>query len=303
MTGFRRIVCLLLAGILLTACAADPRERDPAGNAEEGGYRSYRSEGLRIGIRKVVDEEEQQTYYVADIRISDVRYFRAGFANGAFGGGTEDAESFSRRENAVLAINGSFNTGLVIHDGIVYQQPDDKHDAILLLFRDGSMEAIPREAFDLAEAQRKGVVHAWQFGPLLVHEGQPNTAQAPGSYGIRHSRILFGYYEPGHYVAVAVDGRRKDAVGMDLDDMVALMTQLGCTEAINLDGGLSAIMTFMGETVNDPPKNRSDGSGGRYLADMLLFAEYDGKGNAPALDTLRERAPENDPAKERNHQQ
>ena len=136
-------------------------------------------------------------------------------------------------------------------------------------------------------------MHAWQFGPLLVHEGQPNRTQEDGAFGIRHSRILFGYYEPGHYVAVAVDGRRKDAIGMDLMDMVDLMTSLGCREAMNLDGGLSAIMTFMGETVNDPPKNGVDDGSGRYLADMLLFAEYDRDGNAPALETLRAQAPGN----------
>ncbi len=286
-----RIVWLFTAALLL-ACAAKP-EQEPVNESDADLYRSYHGDGLRIEIRKVVDGEAQQTYYIADIRIDDVRFFRAGFANGAFDHGTEDAESFSRRENAVLAINGSFNAGLVIRDGILYQMPDDKHDAILLLYRDGSMEALPKDGFDLAAAQERGVVHAWQFGPLLVHEGRPNRTQEAGSFGVRHSRILFGFYESGHYVAVAVDGRRKDAIGMDQNDMVDLMTSLGCKEAMNLDGGLSAVMTFMGETVNDPPKNGLEDGNGRYLADMLLFAEYDTDGNAPALETLRAQEPEN----------
>lgn len=285
-----RIAWLLLLAALFPVCTAKPGQA-PVSN-EADAYRRYQSDGLCVEIRKVVDEEAQQTYYIADIRISDVRFFRAGFANGAFDHGTEDAEAFSRRENAVLAVNGSFNAGLVIRNGILYKEPDDRHDAILLLYADGSMEALPREAFDPKAAQERGVVHAWQFGPLLVHAGQPNTAQTPDAYGVRHSRILFGYYEPGHYVAVAVDGRRKDAIGMDFRDMVDLMTSLGCKEAMNLDGGLSAIMTFMGETVNDPPKNGADGNG-RYLADMLLFAEYDTDGNAPALETLRAQEPGN----------
>ena len=282
----------LFAAVLLAACAFRP-EQEPFRETDAGEIRRYESDRLCIEIRKISDAQAQQTYYVADIRMTDVRCFRAGFANGAFDHGTEDAESFSRRENAVLAVNGSFNAGLVIRDGVLYQEPDDKHDAILLLYRDGAMEALPKKDFDLAAAQEKGVVHAWQFGPLLVHEGQPNRTQEDGAFGIRHSRILFGYYEPGHYVAVAVDGRRKDAIGMDLMDMVDLMTSLGCREAMNLDGGLSAIMTFMGETVNDPPKNGVDDGSGRYLADMLLFAEYDRDGNAPALETLRAQAPGN----------
>lgn len=272
-----RIACLLLAGALLFACRASLPE--PSSDV----FRRYESDGLCVEIRRYADEEARQVYYVADIRLSDIRFFRAGFANGAFGQGTEDAEAFSRRENAVLAVNGSFNTGLVIRDGVLYQQADDKHDAILLLYRDGSMEALACEDFDLAAAQAKGVLHAWQFGPLLMHDGKPNRTQAQGSFGIRHSRILFGYYEPGHYVAVAVDGRRKDAIGMNFDEMVDLMEGLGCKEAMNLDGGLSAIMTFKGETVNDPPKNGA-GSGGRRLADMLLFGKYDAEGSVSPSD-------------------
>ena len=71
-------------------------------------------------------------------------------------------------------------------------------------------------------------------------------------------------------------------------EMVELMQSLGCQEAMNLDGGTSAIMTFMGKIINDPPGDDKDGDGkgGRNLVDMLLFAAYDANGDAPALDTI-----------------
>lgn len=281
---------------------AEPADRDngfsgfPTVDTGADADWSYQSDELRIAIRRFEDAEDKQVYYVADVWMKDLRSFRAGFANGAYNRGTENAESFSTRENAVLAINGSYNMGLVVHDGKLYRSLDERHEAVMALYQDGSMEALPREAFDLDAAMQKGLVHAWQFGPLLVHDGKPNEAESFGSFGIRHSRIMLGYYEPGHYVAVAVDGRRRDAIGMDANDMIELMTSLGCREAINLDGGLSAIMTFMGKTVNDPPSPGADdgASGGRNLADMVLFAQYDLDGVAPPLDTLEARTPAGD---------
>ncbi len=278
-----------LSGILAALCAcmllACARPSAPAPSVQDGAAgdrfpaydtgadadRSYQSDTLRIAIRRFADEENRQVYYVADIWLRDLRSFRAGFANGAFGAGTENAEDFAKRENAVLAVNGSFNTGLVVHDGTVYQPLDDRHDGVMALYRDGSMEALPLAAFDLDTALRNGLVHAWQFGPVLVHDGQPCIPDGSDTFGVRHARIMFGCYAPGHYAAVAVDGRRTDAIGMDEADMAALMYALGCKEAINLDGGCSAIMVFQGETVNDPPRTGTDGTSGRNLLDMLLF--------------------------------
>lgn len=304
MTRRKRTIGAMLLPVLLalTACAA-PKTPESAAQADRPpiveepalcGFSDeervtdadlrYESDTLRIAIRRYEDPENRQIYYVADIRMRSIRSFRAGFANGAFNRGVENAEAFSLRENAILAINGSFNTGLVVHDGTVYQMPDDRHDGILILYRDGSMEAIGREAFDLAEAREKGMLHAWQFGPVLVHEGKANPALLTDGFKARHARILFGCCAPGHYVAVAADGRRKDAIGMDERDMAELMVSLGCTEAMNLDGGCSAIMTFMGKTVNDPPQTGADDpdGGGRNLADMLLFAAYDTDDGMPS---------------------
>ena len=68
-------------------------------------------------------------------------------------------------------------------------------------------------------------------------------------------------------------------------DMGELMASLGVQEAVNLDGGDSTYMVFMGEVINTPSSvdNNKDGSLDRKLFDMLLFAEYDADGNAPAL--------------------
>ena len=68
------------------------------------------------------------------------------------------------------------------------------------------------------------------------------------------------------------------------------MHELGVQEAINLDGGISAVMVFMGEIINRPEarwdEKKQTHVYGRPLVDMLLFAEYDAQGQAPDLSTV-----------------
>jgi exopolysaccharide biosynthesis protein len=50
-----------------------------------------------------------------------------------------------------------------------------------------------------------------------------------------------------------VDGRqRRLSVGMTLDELSAYLVELGCTDAMNLDGGGSATLWFNGLIRNRP---------------------------------------------------
>ncbi len=246
---------------------------------------SYQSDELRIAIDVVEDPDFMQVYYVADIWIRNIRSFRTGLANGAPRSGREAADSLAQREHAIVAMNGDFVKFLAIRNG-EYIKGNLSKDDLCVLYNDGTIRIINpnRERFNPKAEIENGAVHAWQFGPTLVHEGVP--AEGFSEYGTRHPRCILGYYEPGHYVLVTVDGRTKTAIGMNVYEMVELMHSLGCVEAYNLDGGTSAVLTFMGEIISNPSGSGNDGEGGRNLADMLIFAEYDEAGNAPALDTI-----------------
>ena len=153
----------------------------------------------------------------------------------------------------------------------------------MVLYNDGTMKAynVSKDGFNLTREMKKGIRHIWQFGPVLVQEGKGTLKS---KYRTRHPRNIIGYYEPGHYVLVTVDGRTKKAIGMTEEEEVELMLSLGCQEAMNLDGGTSAVMTFMGKIISSP-SNMGTGraEGGRKLLDMVLFGEFDAEGNAPAL--------------------
>jgi len=87
----------------------------------------------------------------------------------------------------------------------------------------------------------------------------------------RNPRSALGYFEPGHYCFILVDGRQPGySDGLTLEDLSQVFYDLGCTVAYNLDGGQTAVMAFMGEETNIPYE------GGRQTSDILFIAENEG---------------------------
>jgi Phosphodiester glycosidase len=86
-------------------------------------------------------------------------------------------------------------------------------------------------------------------GPTLVHQGR---AMAWPGIHIRHPRTAVGWNKQ-HLFLVEVDGRQLNlSLGMTLPELANYMVKLGCTEAMNLDGGGSATMWVYGNVMNSP---------------------------------------------------
>ena len=68
-----------------------------------------------------------------------------------------------------------------------------------------------------------------------------------------------------------VEGRLADSPGCSVVDVAAKMVDYGCVQALNLDGGTSAIMYYKGEYVT----RRSDTAspGGRTLPSAWVYKE------------------------------
>jgi exopolysaccharide biosynthesis protein len=109
-------------------------------------------------------------------------------------------------------------------------------------------------------------------GPRLLTAGKPVEAEAASYadsfYKARHPRTALGWRSDGKFVLVTVDGRQpQKSVGMTIPELAALMHELGCVEALNLDGGGSTTMVVSGKVVNSP----SDATGERAVSDALLL--------------------------------
>lgn len=90
-------------------------------------------------------------------------------------------------------------------------------------------------------------------GPLLVIEDVIPTAHfnSIGSHcTARHPRSAVGITAANHLILVTADGRTDMAYGMSCDELAQVMQQLGCSDALNLDGGGSTTLWGAGEMFN-----------------------------------------------------
>lgn len=91
-------------------------------------------------------------------------------------------------------------------------------------------------------------------GPRLVVDGKPmNGWKSPNQ---RHPRTALGWNKDFIYLLL-VDGRQPGrSVGMSFQEMADYFIKIGCTHAMNLDGGGSASMWLLGQVVSSPSEGQ-----------------------------------------------
>ena len=95
-------------------------------------------------------------------------------------------------------------------------------------------------------------------GPVLISEGMIRITnneerKFPGKALLdRHPRTAMGYTRDGKLIVLAVQGRMKNAIGATLGELAELLYELGCYEAINLDGGGSSCLLINGKETIRP---------------------------------------------------
>ena len=225
-----------------------------------------------ISITVTEETTGRITYYVADIYVRDITCFQSALARDTYGSGFRDSISdMATLNSALLAVNGDYygntNEGVVIRNGVIYRANRTDCD-VCVLYYDGTMKVMPGSSFSVEDAVNDGAWQAWTFGPALLDtDGSVLTSFASTRRIISaNPRTAIGYYEPGHYCLVVVDGR-GDSAGITLPELSQLFADLGCTAAYNLDGGNSSIMVWQDAVINEPS------GGGRESSDALLIAE------------------------------
>lgn len=231
---------------------------------------SYRSGNVNISLHQY--EYDESVVYLADIYIKDIECFKTAFAEDRFGQGiSERQEAINKRARGILAVNGDYygarKDGVVIRNGELYRDKKVTMD-VCVLYWDGTIETYSKSEFDAREAMENGAYQAWHFGPrLLDSEGKPMRRFSNASLGPRNPRTVLGYYEPGHYCFVVVDGRSNASEGLTIKVLAKLMSQLGCKRAYNMDGGGTSTMLIGDKVVNNPS------GGGRNCSDIILITE------------------------------
>ena len=114
-------------------------------------------------------------------------------------------------------------------------------------------------------------------GPMLIRKGMTVPQRDDRTFVThRHNRTALGMRPDGTTLLVVADGRFKhQAEGLSLPELEMVMRWLGCTEAINLDGGGSSTMYVQGKphggVVNYPSdNNQHDHEGQRPVSNAIL---------------------------------
>ncbi|MBQ9263594.1 MAG: phosphodiester glycosidase family protein [Clostridia bacterium] len=170
----------------------------------------------------------------------------------------------------------SYAIGVVIRDGQIFYDKPKKSSSlppldVMAFYPDGNVTVHQNNTTTAKKLVAAGATDTVSFGPILVENGaiSPRAAQ----FGeVLNPRTAFGMVEPGHYVAVVADGRLKKAEGIEgvtCQWMAEKMMELGCDTAINLDGGATCTMIFMGQRLNKIGNYGSGAAGNREQNELL----------------------------------
>ncbi|MCF7825251.1 MAG: phosphodiester glycosidase family protein [Candidatus Marinimicrobia bacterium] len=103
----------------------------------------------------------------------------------------------------------------------------------------------------------------WSFrdilgaGPILIRHGEefiPVNEEVFFGTSIPevHPRTAAGVTSDGDLILLLVDGRQLISRGVDLPELAHILLELGCEDAINLDGGGSSALVVNGNLLNRP---------------------------------------------------
>lgn len=238
----------------------------PTSDTGANALYSYQSDTTRIAIQKV--QENGTTYFVADVWVKNIDAFHTALAKDTYGRGIHEMPlEIANTNHAAFAVSGDYygarEQGVVVRDGTLYR--DVMGDDVCILARDGTLNVYQKSAFNALNMLNDTVWQAWAFGPALVENGTVCDTSA-SKIKVKNPRSAIGYYEPGHYCFIVVDGRQNGySDGMTLDELANTFASLGCVTAYNLDGGATAMMVFQGSVISQPT------NGGRSSSDIIYF--------------------------------
>ncbi|MDD4312879.1 MAG: phosphodiester glycosidase family protein, partial [Eubacteriales bacterium] len=239
---------------------------------EKNGIYEYRSDTLAIEIHRYEQKDPMVAYHIAHIYERDVDSYRSGFGSVRLNGrDTADACVMARRYRAVLGMTGDnllhsdYNRGMMLRDGRIFRAMTKA--SMMALTEDFSMRVYSAMDNAMLNEIDAGTQDTFAFGPPLILNGVLCEKVDDDRVGRINPRAGLGMVEPGHFVAIVVDGRLPHySHGMMLSDFAKLFYDEGCVIAYNLDGGASATLVFMGEYINKRAENHY-----RSVPDQLLW--------------------------------
>ena len=247
---------------------------------KEDNFWYYSSPQYNIRIERVYNEDFNTSIYIAHIRTTEANFLSIDSP----GNDTYTTRirkypaDLARQYSAVFACSGDFFeqnywTGISIRNGIVYKNILQRD--MMAVYPDGYLKCYTSDdgitAEDMLSAEVKNTL---SFGPILLSNQQYGNSLYEDRLCAKNPRNSIGMIEQGHYVVILCDGRDPVNSGLTFRSLTDIHYAEGCVEAYNLDGGLSSIMIFMGECINEHFIDEY-GKSFRALPEIIYFGTSD----------------------------
>lgn len=239
---------------------------------EQEGIWIYLTPSLSIDLRRYEDKSDKKNpvvWFEADIYASPESPMTAYLTQGKKyqGKAYTTPVKLARENRVVLAFaddnfgdrwNAGNKTGVIVRNGQIIGEKtfaDGKGKfpnlEVLALFNDGSMKTFASDAHTAQEYIDMGAVDTYAFGPILIQNGELSEYMQRSEYYSYHEpRCAIGMIAPYHYYLLVVKGRTNDSNGVYLTWLANNMLNHGVQEGINLDGGGTTAIVFMGQILN-----------------------------------------------------
>ena len=194
---------------------------------------------------------------------------------------------FGRNNQAIAAINGSFYdmdkggsvTYFEISDTVIsksksvknkWGKPNNLINGAIIIDVNNKITIEFAKAEQVYEASKKEAA-VLVTGPMLLLNSA--LTEMPDSKFVknRHPRTCLCTTSED-IILITIDGRQKNAAGMNLYEVQQFLKSINCINAVNLDGGGSTTMWMKGKGVVNSP---SDKSGERSVSNVLLILKRD----------------------------
>ena len=228
---------------------------------------------MRCHFESLFGSKQHVNVLVVDTRAEPRPRLRIGAAKGR-----QRTSQLGTKSSAIAALNGGyFDTknadpvGVLEIDGKLLHDDSAPRSVAIAVAKDG----VPT-ILDKPHEQQAKVEDALAAGPPLLADGKPTPHTGwEGMAKVRHPRTAIGLTNDGKLVGLVVDGRTAESAGMTCTELATTMAALGCTRALNLDGGGSSTLWVRGESdggiVSCPCDNKTfDHQGERAVANALL---------------------------------
>ena len=238
---------------------------------DQEGVWFYATPSLIIRIDRKRDVPAKKTWYEAHMYVdldSDERIRSTLYTPETPGKKRVQITQIARENQVVFGMSTDYYTyrsgvknaivGVVIRNGRILHDSAPPHNRskfpnldTLAMFGDGEWGVYYSDEYTAQEYLDMGAEDVFSFGPYFVRDGELNPF-IDEMYGgkTNQPRCALGMIEKGHYYAMLEEGRfGKEAVGTSLKELAVHMHQKGCVQALNLDGGQTAVWTFMGKQI------------------------------------------------------